>query len=71
MRNVEVRFECARKERVGPTLGPFEWVQLTYELLRVSPDGEELAHYADEGWRLGDDDTAYSDVIIAPTPREG
>jgi hypothetical protein len=33
-------------------VGPFEWVQLTYEELRVAPDGDVIA-YLDEGdWTI-------------------
>lgn len=32
----------------SPVLGPFEWVQLTYSGLRVSPDGEHIAFHAED-----------------------
>jgi hypothetical protein len=42
---VLVRFERGRDDQTGPVLGPFEWVQLTYNALRVAPNGEQLASY--------------------------
>jgi hypothetical protein len=35
------------------TLGPFEFVQLTYEGLRVGPNGEHIAFLKDGLWHLG------------------
>jgi hypothetical protein len=32
------------------TVGPFNWVQLTYELLRCSPEGLMVAEYRSTGW---------------------
>jgi len=43
-----VRFERGRNDVMGPTFGPFEFLQQTYEELRISPDGETLAYW-DEG----------------------
>lgn len=39
------------------TVGPFNWVQLTYAQLRFSPDGDHLAAYMDAGgglWHISD-----------------
>ena len=42
-------------------LGPFEWVQLTYEEFRVSPEGDVLAYLHDGDW-----------VVVTPDqPRGG
>ena len=40
-----IRFERGRDGITGPTFGPFDWVQMTYETLRVSPDGKPLATF--------------------------
>jgi hypothetical protein len=42
------------------------WVQLTYEGLRIAPDGEHVAYFQGGFWRLAEDPTKfYSDVVIA------
>lgn len=61
-----VRFEHGLSDRIGPVLGPFEWVQLTYGSLRAKlPDQEEeidLAFIEDDEWiRNG---LVWSDVVI-------
>jgi hypothetical protein len=38
-----VRFERGRDNVVGPTMGPFPFVQLTYEELRIGPSGDLVA----------------------------
>lgn len=48
-----VQFERGRDDVVGPTLGPFDWVQVTYRGLRVAPDGEHIAMMGvDDDWFL-------------------
>ena len=34
------------------TIGPFEFVQLTYEWLRIGPDGEHFAIHRDGLWEI-------------------
>jgi hypothetical protein len=63
-----VRFERSA-DGLGPddneaTFGPFEWVQLTYGSLRISPDGEDLAAMRDGAWHIEWHDSPYSDVVI-------
>ena len=67
--SVFIRFERGRDDVVGPTLGPFEWVQQTYQDLRVSPDGETLAQWVGNAgeWFIIDGEHAeefYSDFVI-------
>jgi hypothetical protein len=38
-----IRFERGRDGVIGPTFGPFDFVQLTYDELRVGRDGEPFA----------------------------
>jgi hypothetical protein len=68
-------------------LGTFEFVQLTYEGLRVGPEGEHIAFLVDGLWRLGVEHVpsgngwtsfgpapnglVFSDVIIAEASEEG
>jgi hypothetical protein len=62
-----VRFECGGEDRMGPDLGPFEFVQLTYCDLRVqSPEDDfdrTIAAYHD-GWWVDGEDRRWSDVVI-------
>lgn len=66
---INVEFSRPRDEVDGPKFGPFEWVQLTYEGLRVSPDGEHIAYYADGEWVIAvewaESEETYSDIVIA------
>lgn len=57
----------------GPTFGPFEYAELTYETLRYGPNGDTLAFWdASVGdWRLAADagpyaGETYSDAVIYP-----
>mgnify|MGYP001611948225 FL=1 len=69
-RAVMIRFEHGYEGRISKEYGPFPFVQLTYELLRVGPDGEDFAIY-DGTWHLttssldeNPDPEIWSDVII-------
>lgn len=45
--------------------GPFEFVQQTYSILRVGPEGDTiLAHREDDLW-ITPDDAVWTDVIFA------
>lgn len=68
MANLTVQFIRPRDEAVGPTLGPYTWVQITYEHLRVSPDGDIVASFNPDldDWFLENDPTGepWSDFVI-------
>ena len=70
---VKIRFERGQQDKQSREFGPFDFVQLTYEGLRIAPDGDWLANYTDGFWRLTDEkltmsqeelDQEWSDVII-------
>ncbi len=45
---------CGSSQPDSLELGPFEYVQLTYETLRVGPDGELIAFFTEAGvWSVG------------------
>jgi hypothetical protein len=48
MRDVMLRFECGVEDRVSEPFGPFPFAQLTYDALRVGPDGEIFAVFNPE-----------------------
>lgn len=51
--NVYIRFECPRDDVEGPILGPYPFVQVTYDELRVGPDGDVVAVLDESGdWEL-------------------
>jgi hypothetical protein len=69
MQNVMVRFETGQEDRISQEYGPFPFVQLTYNWLRVGPDGDDLAFFDfEEGDWLPNAEPAvkYSDVVIYP-----
>lgn len=64
MSNLYVRFERGRDEVIGPTLGPFDWIQVTYNTLVRAPDGELLAELGKDGdWHLNKDETTPIDSV--------
>ncbi len=57
--NLYVRFERGRDDIIGPTFGPYDFVQLTYEDLRVEVGDDSeivLAQFihSDQEWRIND-----------------
>lgn len=49
------------------TVGTFDWLQLTYQTLRLSPDGDDLANFTSDGyWELEADKSTWSDLILEP-----
>ncbi len=47
-------------------LGPFEWVQLTYEELRAAPDGDRIAFFDGvQGAWITADGARWSDIVIS------
>ena len=69
MAQIYVRFECGREERMMEKgLGPFEFVQMTYDELRISPNGDPFAYFGKDGdWHLVDETISnepWSDFVI-------
>jgi hypothetical protein len=66
---ISVRFERGQNDNVSSVYGPFPFVQLTYEELRVGPEGLTLAIYFNGWWKIqrgGDEGLQnWSDVVIA------
>lgn len=46
------------------TLGPYEYVELTYDSLRVSPNGDWLGQIENGDWYINDHDEPFSDICI-------
>lgn len=46
------------------TLGPFEYVELAYDLLRVSPEGDGIGYFSKGGWWLRDDGHPFSELSV-------
>lgn len=69
-RKVMVRFEDGQHDAVSKEYGPYPFVQLTYESLRVGPDGDWLAVYQLGKWHLDSQKSQeegylyFSDVVI-------
>lgn len=49
-KNTFFHLECGSEDRFSLTYGPFEFVQLTYDSLRVGPDGDEVGYFKDGFW---------------------
>lgn len=64
-----IRLENYPDDRQSKEYGPFEYAQLTYDVLRVD-DGETFAEYTANHrsqpryWYLPDSDEPWSDIII-------
>lgn len=54
------------------TLGPFEYVELTFQALRVGPEGEQIGEIDEDClWYLVDDPYPFSDLAIHAASAEG
>jgi hypothetical protein len=60
---VYLRFENLPKAG-GPTLGPYPYVVLSFESVRVGPDKVEVARWHRGFWNLSKDNTRWTDVTI-------
>lgn len=69
--SVFIAFWRGRDNIEGPVFGPFDYVEATYEEIRVSPDGNFTVAYLSDGeWRLGPDTGPfaggiYSDFVVS------
>jgi hypothetical protein len=61
---VYLRFENLPKAAGGPTLGPYPYVILSFESLRVGPDKVEVARWHRGFWNLSKDNSRWTDVTI-------
>jgi hypothetical protein len=61
---VYLRFENLPKAAGGPTLGPYPYVILSYESVRVGPDKVEVARWHRGFWNLSKDNSRWTDVTI-------
>jgi len=75
MNNVYIRPELPRRDgMMGPELGPFEAVQITYDCLRRCPDGDEIMvqEQKTSDWyftpAFGNPLMPYSDIVIYTKP---
>mgnify|MGYP001617056115 CR=1 FL=1 len=60
-----IQFECGQEDRQSKLYGPYPFVQLTYDSLRVGEDGDIfLANFVD-GWWTTQDGQRWSDVIMS------
>ena len=61
---VYLRFENLPKAAGGPTLGPYPYVILSYESVRVGPDKVDVARWHRGFWNLSKDNSRWTDVTI-------
>ena len=65
---IYIRFEYGQEDRHSQDFGPYEFIQQTYEAMRVEPVGgdgdadEQLAFVQGDLWYVGDE--TYSDFIV-------
>lgn len=59
---LKIRFEHVPQGKMSAEFGPFEFVQLTYESLRLSPNGAFFAEYDvnENHWTITNADNAVS-----------
>lgn len=48
LNDMYIRFECGTEGRASIEYGPFPFVQMTYQYLRVGPEGEHFAEFDPE-----------------------
>lgn len=61
---VQIQFYHVQEDRMSAVYGPYEYIQGTYDAIRVGTDGDrELAYLKDGLWQT-DDGARYSDYTI-------
>jgi hypothetical protein len=71
---VFVRFECGQQDRIGPVMGPYEFVQFTYDSVSGYAPGkpDDEIHLGvldtDRDWKTGDGQI-WSDIVIGTYTR--
>ncbi len=62
--NVTITFEYGQQDRFSDVFGPYPFVQITYDSIRVGENGDtHLADFVDGLW-VTQDGQKWSDVII-------
>ncbi len=61
---IYLRFENLPKAACGPTLGPYSYVVLSFESVRVGLDKVEIARWHQGFWNLSKDNSKWTDVVI-------
>jgi hypothetical protein len=65
---VYLRFENLPKAASGPTLGPYPYVNVSFESVRVGPDKVEVARWHQGFWNLSNETLQVHLVKIHPRP---
>ena len=62
---MKIQLENVPEERVLKLPGSHKWVQLTYQELRVAPEGDPIGHFGDDGyWHFIGVEGKWTDVIL-------
>jgi hypothetical protein len=64
MSRVYITPQCGREDREGPTLGPFDYVQMRYTELIDQDNNTILFRSLGDWYIFGDNLTPYSDIVI-------
>ena len=59
------RPECGPENRFGHTYGPFEFLQLTYGELRISPDGDSAMVLVGNKWKFTGEVVGHGIGVVA------
>jgi hypothetical protein len=62
---IQIEFVNVPEDRVK-VVGPFPWMQVTYEIVRVGEDGETEIAYRDETGYWIYDNQEWTDFIVSP-----
>ena len=66
--NQMIRFECGQEERMSEDFGPFDYIQITYEDIRVedqsAPGGDRILAQVVDGWWIDPNGERWSDVVF-------
>jgi hypothetical protein len=58
-----VRLENVHTDEIRE-LGAYDFAQFTYEVMRVGPNGDDIATLVNGDWILHEDGSVWSDVIL-------
>ena len=66
---VIVRFEYGQENRFSDPYGPFDAIQVTYDLIRALHDDteSEIAFFHEGLWKTPYDGKSWSDFIVEPS----
>lgn len=68
---VTIEFFNFASGRHSPLYGPYEFVQVTYNSVRVGPDGDDFIAQYTHGYWMTEDDQRWTDFSVTTVKKQG